>query len=171
MENHKQPERILHQVVLVHEGNKEVEYTYQAVCEQLGVEGLIRIPAADFTALLVAGESVAHFNLGSTNHQIGKRYALVKIVRNGRYRTNTSDETPPLLSLDEVRVMECTGVENALAPEALTTEYFEHSYAGISDSVTLKDALKRRYGSTRPGGLTEADIGAVGVAYTLLKAV
>lgn len=171
MKNHSQPERIPHQTVLLQEGNEEVKCGYQAVCERLGVDGLIRIPAAEFAALVAAGETVAHFNLGSTNHQPGKRYAFVKIVRNGKYKTDTDDETPPLLSLEGARVMECIEVAHALEPAALTKGHFEYSYASITDVATLKAALLRRYGPTRRGGLTEADVASSGVAFTLLRAV
>lgn len=157
--------------VLLSEDGKEVGYGYQEVIDRLGVDGLIRIPETEFDDLMNTRNEVAHFNLGTTNHEKGKRYAFVKILRNGTYATETTDEMPPLLSLDGAIIMECVEVENALSPASLTSDRFEYSYAGIADEATLKAALIRRYGQTSSTGLTEADIEARGMAYTLLRRV
>lgn len=164
-------EKIPNRTVLLLENGIEVRYSYQEVIDRLGVDGLIRVPEVEFADLTNAGNEVAHFNLGTTNHQMGKRYAFVKIVRSGEYATETSEEEPPLLSLDGAVIMECVAVENALPPGSLTSEHFKYSFAGIVDAETLKAALIRRYGPTRPVGLSESDISARGVAYTLLRRV
>ena len=162
----KQP----HKVVFLQEGESEVVCSYDELLERFGVSGLIRIPEAELDSFENISGLLGHFNLVATNHQPGSVYLLVKIVRNGTYKTDTKEEKPPLLSLEDARKVECVIAENNLPLDSLKEEHFKYSLQSIADAASLKAILLKRYSASNEG-LTETDIEAKGVAYTLLRVV
>ncbi len=156
--------------VLMLIGGKEEQVDRAQLYENLEIDGLIRIPESEYGSIDTDSGLFGHFNLEKTNHKVGGRYLLVKIVRNGTYGSETKMEEPPLLSLDGACLAECLRVENNISYDDIQAEYFEHSIKGVTDDKSLKKVIVRRYGSSRED-LSEDEIVSKGVAYTLLKVI
>ena len=163
-------DRTPRQKVLVLVNGKE-EYVEDAeFLEKFGVSGLVRIPRDEFENINTQSESFGHFNLEKTNHEVGKRYLILKIERHGTHATTTETEQPPLLSTDGAFIVECIRVENNLPYEALTAEYFESSMKGLSDKKSLFKAIQKRYDISRRD-LSREQMFNKGVGFTLFKII
>ncbi len=154
-------------VLLLIDGKEEL-INYDELLERFGVQGVVRIPEDEFNTMNDESKLFGHFNLEKTNHEIGAKYLIVKMLRNGEYGDEKEAEIPPLLSLDGAYIVECLEAENHLPYSQLSSNYFDHSIPNITDESTLQLAVLKRYSQSRKN-LPEEEIISKGVAFTLFK--
>ncbi len=147
---------------------KEETLNLSELAKNLRVNGFIRIPMDEFQKVYTESGILSHFNLERTNHKIGDRYAIVRIVKNGS--SDGKEEVSPLLSLDDACVAECVGVENHISYGKLRPSHFDYSMQGVADESSLKATILKRYGSNRKD-LTPDEMMKLGVGFTLLKII
>lgn len=154
-----------HSLLLETSGEPEL-VSKQAFLEEHGLDGLIRIESGDF-ALLPASGRYAHFNLERANHEPGKRYGLIRLVRHGYYDANTDSETLPVLSTSGIRFASCIAYKERISYRALTEQDFLHALPSCKDPAALTASILRRYRQSLPG-LKDEELLDRGVAFTLL---
>jgi len=133
---------------------------------RLGVSGLIRLHADDYTLLGQAGRIFVHFNLERTTNRVGERYAMVPIWRAG-FRDGNGGEVLPIVDVRRFRTGTCTEVLQHVSLASVTTEQLALSLPGIRSTEQLRAALLQRYGAMFPG-LDERQVVARGCAITRL---
>ncbi len=133
---------------------------------RLGVSGLIRLHADDYTLLGQAGRIFVHFNLERTTNRVGGRYAMVPIWRAG-FRDGNGGEVLPIVDVRRFRTGTCTEVLQHVSLASVTTEQLALSLPGIRSTEQLRAALLQRYGAMFPG-LDERQVVARGCAITRL---
>lgn len=153
--------------VLVWEDGKEVLADFKSLANRLNVYGIIRIRALEYKNIPQAGY-FGHFNLEWTDHQVGKRYSLPRIMRHGSWSATTKEEVLPLLSFENAYKGECLAARQKISYEDVTEDLFEYSMTNIKDIESLKKIILERYSASLPN-LTEEEILALGVSFTLLK--
>ncbi|MEK9181628.1 MAG: hypothetical protein AAB786_01265 [Patescibacteria group bacterium] len=154
--------------ILILEDGKEVLKEKAEVLVFLGVDGMIRIKGNEFKEIDVAKKYLGHFNLECTDHEVGKRYALVKILRSGNYNTVNGVQVLPLLSLENAYITKCVDVKNYLKYDDIILEFFAYSLLDIQNTEELKSVIFKRYSESLPN-LTKEEIEKLGVGYTLLS--
>ena len=116
------------------------------VMAHLEVEWTVRFHPEDFSHarhILEAGEGIfTHFNLGSTNHQIGKRYAFVPILRPGV-------DGPPLVDYTRAITVVCSNVVDAIDYAAISEDDFRYSLPTIQNKSDLQREMCKRYCAVR----------------------
>jgi len=152
--------------ILVYQDGEEVRVSKKKITEKLGVVSMIRIPDSEYESIDSSKEYFAHFNLAHAEHETGSLYALPRILRNGKL--DGIEETPPLLSFENIYIAECMEVEYDLPYEKLKQRHFIFSMNGIKDTESLKDIIVRRYSLSRPN-YNKEELLAKGVTFTLLK--
>lgn len=155
-------------IIIQTEGKIEKYIDSKDILKKLGVVGFIRIQKNEFEKIETEQKFFGHFNLEQTSHKVGKKYALVRILRHGSYGTNVKIEKPPLLALDKIYIAKCIQVENFVSYNALNSKYFKHSLKGIKDPKSLKKVIIDRYKESRKD-LTQREILNKGVGFTLLE--
>ena len=70
---------------------EEREVAIAELRQLLTVDALIRLQEAEFQFLPRSQSSYTHFNLERTTNAVGKRYAIVPIVRSGRRLDNGTE--------------------------------------------------------------------------------
>jgi len=116
------------------------------VMMQLGVEWTVRFHQEDFSQanhILNTDEGIfTHFNLGSTNHKIGKRYAFVPILKPGV-------DGPPLVDYTRAITVVCSDVADAFDYAAISENDFKYSLPTIQNTSDLQRAMCERYCAVR----------------------
>jgi len=130
------------------EENREVVLPVATLCQRYGVDALIRLSAEDYDLLPVRGRFV-HFNLEITLNEVGKHYALLPILRQGR-RDSDGSEILPIIDQYRYRVATCEEVRQRVDLREITTEHFTQSLPNIRNVAELESALIRRYAPMFP---------------------
>lgn len=138
-----------------------------ALCRHYQVDALIRLHADDFDMLASVGEMFTHFNLEFTSNAVGRRYAILPIVKTGR-RLPDGQEVLPIVDIERFRLGICVETIQHVELNAVTPAQFAESLPTIRTLADLGTALIRRYRSMFPD-LTDADIVARGCAVTRLQ--
>ncbi len=152
--------------ILVLRDNKEELVEMRNLFESLGVFSHIRIHQSEYNNIDGTKKYFTHFNLESTSHRVGEKYALPKIIRNG-YEKN-GEAVLPLLSYEDIYFAECVEVGNNIMYESLDPKIFEYSMNNIKDTESLKQIILMRYRLSRPE-LSDREILSKGVGYTFLR--
>jgi hypothetical protein len=130
--------------------------------ERYGVTKWVRFQEEEFDAnfdTVVNDQLIDHFNVKDPNHEVGKKYLVMRIKK----EENRDPKAPPLLTPEGAFIVECVSMTHNIQDE-LKDEYFEHSLKGISKE-SLKTVLKTRYKAT------DDDLGKQGIAHTRFKVV
>ncbi|MGI4798832.1 MAG: hypothetical protein ACRYG8_33290 [Janthinobacterium lividum] len=112
--------------------------------DRFAVDALIRLHSTDFAELPTGCRMLVHFNLETTTNKVGRRYALVPIVRSGQRLAN-GQELLPVVDPAQHRLGTCTEVLQRVQIGQVTTEQFAHSLPSIRTPQELREALLRRY--------------------------
>ncbi len=126
------------------------------------VTNWVRLPDAEFDdnfETIAAGQLIDHFNLGTPNHVVGKRYVFMRIVE-----SDPAKVLPPVLSTKDAFIVECVAVADNVF-ETIQEDEFKHSLKGITDKASLKAVIKTRYNAS------DEDIARRGIARTAFKVV
>lgn len=146
-----------------------VDRDVRAVCDELGIDGIIRIHAKEFKTIDPTQPYLAHFNLEYSNHVIGNRYGLVSIVTPGYF--TKQKEKLPVLDIDNAIVATCVDARNHLTYEDVAAaSFFTYSLPHIKNILELQTVILSRYGTSLPE-IAEEDLLKRTVAYTLLKLI
>jgi hypothetical protein len=120
------------------------------LCERLQVDGLIRLHHQDYNLVEILQEKYVHFNLEFTLNELGKRYAVLPIIRSG-YRTESDEEEVlPVLDPRRYRIGICETVMQRVPIEEVSSAYFAHSIKTIMTIDELKNAMIQRYAPLFP---------------------
>lgn len=154
---------------LITENGQETPLSIAELGARLGVDALIRLHQRDFDLLGRDRKSLVHFNLEYTTNEVGKRYAVVPIIRPGR-REPDGSEVLPVLDLSVARRGVCTKVIQQLPLDQVTAAQFAASLSNIRNPEELGAALLRRYELMFPS-YSAADLLSRGCALTGLTFV
>ncbi len=136
--------------------------------EKYNVYSIIRIQKEDFIFLKTKPKILTHFNLQFTNHQKGKKYALLLIIKPGSF--DKKKDTPPILSLENIYVAECIETRNNINYDQLNKEDFRYSFPNIKNVEQLKKVIVKRYNQSMKD-LSKEKILSLGVGITKLKGI
>jgi hypothetical protein len=159
-----------HVGVLDENGNERVQ-TVAELRSHFGVDALIRLQGQDFDQLGQAGTErfFVHFNLEETLNEVGKRYALLPILRPG-YRTGDGAEVLPIIDISRHRTGVCDQVLQRVPLGTVSDEHFRYSLPTIRSADQLRAALIDRYVRMFPH-LPADELVARGCAVTRLRFV
>jgi hypothetical protein len=146
------------------------EHTVRVIdlCERLEVDGLIRLHHRGYDRVECLEEKYVHFNLEFTLNELGKRYALLPILRSG-YRTEShGEEVLPILDPRRYRIGVCEAVMQRVPIEEVSRAYFAHSIETIMSIDALRNALIQRYAPLFPD-LRPEQLLSRGCAITLIS--
>lgn len=152
-------------VLILRDGVEVLENKFK-LYDTMSVDGFVRIPENEFYKIDITKKYFTHFNLEQTTHEKGKNYALVRLLRHGYYDEENKIEVLPLLSLENIFVVECVDVKNYLKYSEINTEYFLYSLSSMKNVEDLKKIIHERYDISMPN-LSKEDMEALGVGYTL----
>lgn len=136
---------------------------------QLGVSGMIRIENTQYR-YFPQGRFLAYFNLEKCGHEVGKVYALLRIMKHGHYSGIKNIEQFPLLSFKKIIFGKCIKVEQKLKYADLKQKHFKYSFSNIKNTKQLKDSILARYTKSLPD-LDPTQILNLGISYTLLEII
>jgi hypothetical protein len=136
------------------------------LCHRFGLDALIRLHADDFALLSTIGRVFAHFNLEVTLNEVGRRYALLPILKPGQRRPD-GREVLPIVDPTRLRYGLCTQVLQRVPVGQITSTHFAYSLPTIRTVEQLQAALIKRYAHMFPDLSHEAII-ARGCAVTRL---
>jgi hypothetical protein len=109
------------------------------------VDGLIRLHLRDYDLVELLQEKYVHFNFEFTLNELGKRYAVLPIIRSG-YRTESDEEEIlPILDPRRHRIGMCEAVLQRVPIEEVSSAHFTYSIETIMTIDELKKALIQRY--------------------------
>jgi hypothetical protein len=145
-----------------HSGERIV--AVQDLTGQLQVDGLIRLSEKDFAQLPVEMGSFVHFNLEFTLNEMGRRYAIVPLIRAGR-RLDDGQEVLPIIDPSRSHSGLCTEIVQHLPTGDVSEAYFAFSLPTIRTHAALRAALSERYGRMFPN-LSDDALMARGCAIT-----
>src|SRR5580704_6642049 len=114
------------------------------LCRRFDVDALIRLGLADYELFAAMQGRYVHFNLEFTLNEVGKRYAVLPILRQGR-RDADGTETLPLVDQHRHRIGLCDEVIQRLPIGEVGPAHFAHSLPNIRTPEALEAALLRRY--------------------------
>lgn len=154
------------QTILVLIDGRETLLDMKDFFQSMKIDSHIRIHDSEYQDIDSSKIFFVHFNLGSTSHKVGCRYALARILRAGYERDG--EVVLPLLSYDNIYFGECVEVGNNIDYLLLDSSIFEYSMVSIDNTSSLKDTILRRYRTSRPE-LSDAEILSKGVGYTKLR--
>ncbi len=138
------------------------------ICERLQVDGLIRLHLRDYDLVELLQEKYVHFNLEFTLNELGKRYAVLPIIRSG-YRTESDEEEIlPILDPRRHRIGMCEAVLQRVPIEEVSNAHFAYSIETIMTIDELKKALIQRYAPLFPH-LRPEQLLSRGCAITLIS--
>jgi hypothetical protein len=138
------------------------------ICERLQVDGLIRLHLRDYDLVELLQEKYVHFNLEFTLNELGKRYAVLPIIRSG-YRTESDEEEIlPILDPRRHRIGMCEAVLQRVPIEEVSSAHFAYSIETIMTIDELKKALIQRYAPLFPH-LRPEQLLSRGCAITLIS--
>jgi hypothetical protein len=136
----------------------------EELLRRFGVDGLLRLHSSDFAELPAHHRMFVHFNLEVTTNEVGRRYAVVPIVKPGR-RLPDGRELLPIIDPSQRRVGTCVEVIQRVAIDQITVAQFSYSLPSIRTPQELREALLRRYSPMFPT-LSGEEIVARGCAVT-----
>jgi hypothetical protein len=145
---------------------EEREAAIAELRQLLAVHALIRLQAAEFQLLPSGRHTYTHFNLERTTNAVGKRYAIVPIVRSGR-RLEDGTELLPVIDVAPARIGICLEVQQRVPIAEVARRFFDHSLPHIKTPGQLQDVLLARYRSMFPG-LADEEIISRGCAISLI---
>lgn len=151
----------------VFENGEERIAPVATLCERFGVDALIRLGAEDYDLLAPMRGRFVHFNLETTLNEVGKRYAILPIVKAGR-RDENDLEILPVVDPLRYRSGICEDVLQRVSLQEVEPKYFALSLPNIRNSHELEAALIKRYAPMFPR-LSTQDIVARGCAITVLS--
>lgn len=114
------------------------------LCESYGVDALIRLHRDDFNEFMKLRGFFTHFNLERTLNEIGKRYAVLPIIRAG-YRDAENREVLPVVDAAQYRKGLCMEVIQSVPIKAVDARFFTNSLPSIQSPDHLRASLLRRY--------------------------
>lgn len=135
---------------------EEIEVTVAEQRRLLGVDALIRLQEPEFQSLPAHYRTYAHFNLEFTTNAVGKRYAIVPIVKPGS-RLDDGTELLPVIDVAPARVGVCLEVHQHVPIAAVGQRHFDQSLPHIKAPEQLRHVLLARYRSMFPS-LTDEEI-------------
>ena len=147
----------------------EVIKSFDEFCARLGVGGWVRLHPDDYSALSALETEFVHFNLEVTDNSVGRRYAIVPILRAGKRRADGTEQLP-IVDMAQHRAAICTEVIQRLPLDRVTAEQFHHSLPSIRSAADLEKALIARYSPMFPDATAE-DIAARGAALSRFRFV
>ncbi|SED99855.1 hypothetical protein SAMN05519104_4948 [Rhizobiales bacterium GAS188] len=130
------------------------------------VDALIRLHERDYDELEELRGRFVHFNLEVTLNEVGKRYAILPILRPGR-RDATGREVLPLVDVGRHHAGRCEAVLQRVPIDEVPPHCFAHSLPSLRTVEALEGALIRRYAAVFPQ-LTERELLSRGCAITSL---
>lgn len=136
--------------------------SFSQFCTRLEVDGWVRLHAGDYSGMASLVTEFVHFNLGITDNAVGKRYAMVPILRPGK-RLPDKTEQLPVIDMGRYRLAVCTQIIQGLSLKKITTEQLHHSLPSIRSAEDVRNALIARYAPMLPEA-TESDLLANGIA-------
>jgi hypothetical protein len=148
----------------IREAGNERIVPIEQLLRRFAVDALLRLHSADFAALSGRCRLFVHFNLEATTNEVGRRYAVVPIVKAGR-RLADGRELLPIIDPAHRRFGTCIEVFQRVPLDEVTAEQLAHSLPNIRTSEQLREALLRRYAPMFPN-LLEEEIIARGCAVT-----
>lgn len=131
----------------------------------LQVQGLIRIQRWE-SPMFAARPRLWHFNLGRAEHEPGKLYGVVRILRPGRREPGMA-EASPLLDPTGIRLCRALKVEHVASLSAVPLEWLQPSSLPKGTYSGLAASLSAKYAKTNEG-LSEA-LELFGITATLLE--
>jgi hypothetical protein len=131
------------------EGDGEQVVPIATLRRRFAVHALIRLHSADFALLSVQSRLFVNFNLEITLNEVGRRYAVVPIIRAGK-RLPDGQEVLPTIDTSRARLGICTDVIQRLAIEDVKAEHFAYSLPNIRNPEQLRAALLQRYAKMFP---------------------
>jgi len=149
---------------------KDIDLSLKDFKKKFGAFGLIRITKNEFNYIENQEiKQLTHFNLQSSNHKIGEKYLLVKIIEHGSF-DGKDKETLPLLDLSNPQLFKCVECEENMSYENLNPEIFENSFPDIKNIQELKEAIIKRYSKSMPF-LKKEELLELGISITKLERV
>jgi len=149
---------------------KDTEISLKDFQKNYGAFGLIRITKDEFNYIENQEiKQLTHFNLQSSNHKIGEKYLLVKIIEHGDFDGKTN-QTLPLLDLSNPQLFKCIECEENITYDNLKPEIFKNSFPDIKNITELKEAIIKRY-SKSMSFLKKEEILELGTSITKLERV
>jgi hypothetical protein len=145
---------------------EEKEVAIAELRQLLAVDALIRLQEAEFQLLPRGSPTYTHFNLERTTNAVGKRYAIVPIVKSGR-RLDDGTELLPVIDVTPARIGICLEVQQRVPIAEVPRRYLDHSLPHIKTPDQLQDVLLARYRSMFPG-LADEEIISRGCAVSLI---
>ncbi len=124
--------------------------------DSFNVDGLIRLHAEDFALLVTISQLFVHFNLEITLNEVGRRYAILPIVKPGQSLSD-GQEVLPIVDPGRFRLGTCIEVLQRVPLDQVTAEQFAHSLPTIRTPEQLRSTLVKRYAKIFPR-LTNAEI-------------
>lgn len=149
--------------ILIFDGEREVYVKRNVLLEEMEVDGIIRIQKDDFQSISFP---YTHFNLEHTGHQVGKTYALMKIIRSGHY--SQQEEVLPLLDKSSYIKVVCTKAHNFISYDEIDSYLIE--YGSNFPKEHIKEVILKRYSQSLPN-VTQQQIIKAGVALTKLAKI
>ncbi|MFP4112112.1 MAG: hypothetical protein ACLFUO_03860 [Candidatus Woesearchaeota archaeon] len=107
------------------------------------IDDIIRFQKEDYDLINPNSKYLTHFNLENTDHVIGYKYALVKIIKPGYF--DGSKEIKPILDFSNCPFVLCTEAKDHICYEKVTENDFKYSLENIKSAEELKKAILRRY--------------------------
>lgn len=147
------------------QNGKERIVSISAIRQQYNIDGVIRIHENEYTN--IHEDRLAHFNLQICHHEVGKIYALPKIIKSGFYKPSTGEEQLPLLSFEDIYIGTCIQVQEEISYQDLTQTHFNYSMNHIDSVEALQEAIWKRYHQSLPE-LSRKSMMELGVSWTLL---
>ncbi len=146
--------------------NEEKEVTVAELRDLLRVDALIRLQEREFRTLPRGYRYYTHFNLERTTNAVGKRYAIVPILKPGK-RLEDGTELLPVIDVTPARVGVCLEVRQRVSIGNVGQRYFDYSLPHIKTPEQVKEVLLARYLSMFPG-LADEEILSRGCAISII---
>lgn len=147
----------------------EVTISFDEFCSRLNVDGWVRLHPGDYSQLSALETDFVHFNLGTTDNTVGKRYAIVPILRPGR-RLSDGTEQLPIVDITRHRAAICIEVIQRLPVDQIGADQLQHSLPSIRSAVDIEKALVARYSPMHPN-MTPGNLVALGAALSRFRFV
>lgn len=134
--------------------------------EKLKINSVIRIQEKDFNNIDTSNQYYMHFNSRKAGHEIGKKYAIIKIVKPGGI-DNNNKEFFPVFDLSKILIGYCIDFKFQDFKE-VNKKDFEFSMKNIKNISELKEEIIFRYKKFNKDKSNE-EIFKKGVSLTKLK--
>lgn len=143
------PAQATEQRVLTANGETQV-LPVAELMKQLGVDELIRIPAANYPEEELRGQTVLHINLPITYSRLQRKAALPRIVASGCFDPLRPDqEVTPLVSYQNIWTAGVVDFVPHASYDTLPDHMFDIPIIGGARNVLeLQELVAKRYGSS-----------------------